>query len=75
MTLRRALLALVVIAALLAGGVYTYVNYFAVDETAAPDAQATAAATVAAERVAALGGVPAEGRILPLRQATLAFTA
>ncbi len=75
MTLRRALLALVVIAVLLAGGVYTYVNYFAVDETAAPEGQATAAATVAAERVAALGGVPAEGRILPLRQATLAFTA
>ena len=74
MNLRRALLGLVVIAALLAGGVYTYVNYFAVDETTAPEAQATAAATIEAERAAALGGVPAEGRVLPLRHATLAFT-
>ena len=75
MTLKRALIGFVVIAVLLAGGVFTYTQFFATPEETAPTA-APAGATPRVDQIAVpleAGRVSAEGRIVPLRQATLAF--
>ncbi len=75
MTLKRALIGLLVAAVLLAGGVFTYSRYFAPPEDTT-NAEFAATTAVPVDRIAianAAGSVSAEGRIVPLRHATLAF--
>lgn len=70
MTLKRALIGLLVIALLLAGGVFIYNRFFAAGEEAAP----TPAAAVDSLAVAIdAGRVAAEGRVVPLRHAAVAL--
>ena len=82
MTLKRALIGLLVIAVLLAGGVFTYNQFFATDATsddtraadaATPDDPAGAAVDAISVPIAA-GSVSAEGTVRPLRHASVAFT-
>lgn len=73
MTLKRALIGLLVIAILLAGGVFTYSRFFAAGD-APPAAEATPAAVDDIAVRLPAGSVSAEGTILPLRHAAVAFT-
>lgn len=81
MTLKRALIGLLVIAVLLAGGLFTYNRFFATGEEDTRAAETTAGESTAAPPVDQIavdvpaGSVSAEGTILPLRNAALAFTA
>ncbi len=73
MTLKRALIGLLVIAILLAGGVFTYSRFFAAgDAPSAAEANPAAVDDIAVRLPA--GSVSAEGTILPLRHAAVAFT-
>ena len=80
MTLKRALIGLLVIAVLLAGGVFTYNQFFASGDEETRAAESAAATTVPGAAVDAIsvplaaGSVSAEGTILPLRHAAVAFT-
>ena len=75
MTLKRALIGLLVIAVLLAGAVFAYNRFFALPQDE-PAATATTA-TPGSDRIAApasTGRVSAEGHLVPLRHAAVAFT-
>ena len=74
MTLKRGLIGALVIVLLLAGGVLVYWQFF---RQAAPDATETAATPLPAEPVivSGEGAISAEGQIVPLRHAALAFSA
>lgn len=78
MTLKRALIGLLVVAVLLTGGVFIYNRFFATSEDnsrASATASPTPAAAVDTISVPiAAGSVAAEGTIVPLRHANLAFT-
>lgn len=77
MTLKRALIGLLVIAVLLAGGVFTYNRFFAAGEESESAAPATGTAP-SVDQIAvpiSAGSVSAEGTIIPLRHAAVAFTA
>lgn len=72
MTLKRALIGLLVVAVLLAGGVFIYTRFFAAGEEPTP------AGAAPVDRIAVAlpaGSVSAEGTVLPLRHAALAFAA
>lgn len=82
MTLKRALIGLLVIAVLLAGGIFIYNQFFAIDGATGEEASAatpTAAAETNPVDTIAVdiepGAVSAEGRLVPLRRANVAFTA
>lgn len=72
MTLKRGLIGALVIVLLLAGGVLVYWQFFG---QAAPDATEMAATPLPAEPVivSGEGAISAEGQIVPLRHAALAF--
>jgi multidrug resistance efflux pump len=74
MTLKRGLIGALVIVLLLAGGALVYLQFFGQD---APDASQTAATPLPAEPVVVSGdgAISAEGQIVPLRHAALAFDA
>jgi len=74
MTLKRALIGLLITAILLAGGVFTYNRFFAADSAPTPTDVPPAAGVDAIAVAIPAGSVSAEGTVLPLRHAAVAFT-
>ncbi len=81
MTWNRALIGLLVVVVLLAGGLFTYSRFFAPqNDSTSADAVASSNTTPSSTLLPSTpsplptGAVTAEGRLLPLRHATLAFS-
>ncbi len=75
MTLKRALIGALVIVLLLAGGVLVYWQFFGQGAAGAAEAEAAATPLPVEPVVSGDGAISAEGQLVPLRQAALAFDA
>ena len=76
MTWKRALIGLLVVVVLLAGGLFTYFRFFAPQDDAASPADPLPNPLPQGEGASdplPTGAVTAEGRLIPLRRATLAL--